>query len=100
MSDTAKLVTLTIVTPEGVAAQVECSSVQLTLDDGQNQKGGGGYGVRYGHTHAVLLLAEGRTSARKDGGELITFKTGKGFATVKENEVVAVVDRAKTKAAQ
>ena len=89
--DTARL-TLRIVTPTGARDPIACDSVHLTVcDDGQG-KGGGSYGIRPGHTKALLALDAGPIRAFLAGEPVLSGQTGGGFATVDGGAVTAVVE--------
>lgn len=84
--------TLNIISPKGVYGPVNCDSVQLTVCDDLNGKGGGSYGIRSGHIESLLTLDKGLIKAFLDGKNILTAKCDCGFATVKNNAVTAVVE--------
>ena len=92
MSGTTATLTLRIVTPEGALPSTGCDSVRLTVcDDGQG-KGGGSYGIRPGHTKALFALDAGPIRAFLAGVQILSGRTGGGFATVDGDTVTAVVE--------
>lgn len=84
--------TLKIVTPEGALSPVACDSIRLTVSDDRKGKGGGSYGVRRGHTKALLALEEGEIRALLSGKTVFAGQSGRGFATVERDLVTAVVE--------
>lgn len=86
---------LRIVSPTGTYGPFECDSVQVNVCDNLSGKCGGGYGIRQGHTKAILSLDNGKILAKKGGETVFCAVCGKGFATVENNLVLAVVDSCK-----
>lgn len=84
--------TLNIVSPKGVYGPVHCDSVQLTVSDDLNGKGGGSYGIKRGHIESLLTLDKGLIKAFLDGKNILTASCDCGFATVRNNTVTAVVE--------
>lgn len=84
---------LLLVSPSRSEGPLACDSVRLRTVDGQDGSGGGSYGVRQGHTPAVLALAEGRIEAFQDGRRILVRHTAGGFATVEDNLVTVATER-------
>lgn len=84
--------TFYIYTPSGVHGPFVCDSVHLTVCDNTSGKGGGSYGIRAGHTKALLSLDKGNIEAFLGGEKVMAAKCGCGFATVENNTVTAVVE--------
>ena len=83
---------LKIVTSQGAHGPVPCDSIHLTVRDNANGKGGGSYGIRPGHTKALLALAEGTITAYLVGKTVLFGRCSLGFATVEQDAVTAVVE--------
>lgn len=83
---------LRILTPEGVLAEVRCEAVQLMLSDDSAGRGGGGIGIRRGHTEAVLALQRGTVSARTGGEEVYRACLRGGFAAVHHDVITILTD--------
>lgn len=82
---------LKIVTTEGARASIPCDSVHLTVCDNEAGRGGGSYGIRKGHTKAILSLAEsGAVTAYRAGKTVFTGRCAGGFATV-DGDLVTVI---------
>ena len=96
MSGDVAALTLRIVTPGGALEPVACDSVRLTVCDDSRGKGGGSYGIRPGHTKALLALEAGPIRAFLAGGPVLSGQTGGGFATVDGDTVTAVVETFET----
>ena len=84
--------TLNIVTPNGARAPIQCDSVHLTICDDLSGKGGGSYGIRAGHAKSLLTLDQGVIRAFLSGQNVLTGKSGTGFATVERNTVTVVAE--------
>lgn len=84
--------TLKIVTPAGVVGPIECDSVHLTLSEDLKGNKGGAYGIRAGHTKALLSLGEGPLEALLAEKTLLKGAHLAGFATIDQNEVKVVVE--------
>lgn len=84
--------TLYIITPKCSYGPVPCDSIHLTVSDDVNGKGGGSCGIRKGHAKSLLSLSEGTIDAFRGGEVVFVGKGGRGFATVHENVVTAVVE--------
>ena len=82
--------TLRIVTPAGLAAQVRSDSIHLTLADDRHGRGGGDIGILRGHARAVLSLGPGPVRARIGTREVYRTVLSGGFARV-ERDIVTVV---------
>lgn len=84
--------TLNIVTPKCTYGPFQCDSVHLTVGDDTKGKGGGSCGIRKGHAKSLLSLEEGVIKAFHAGENILTGKSGCGFATVDKDIVTAVVE--------
>lgn len=87
---------LRIVTPGGVAAQVACDSVTLPAADGKDGRGGGSIGIRRGHVRAMIALAHGTVCARLAGAVVYLATVESGLAAVKDDVISIVTDSVKT----
>lgn len=83
---------LNIVTPNGARDPIQCDSVRLTICDDLSGKGGGSYGIRAGHAQSLLSLDKGVVKAFLSGQNVLTGKSGIGFATVERNTVTVVTE--------
>ncbi|MBQ7094907.1 MAG: hypothetical protein IJN80_00430 [Clostridia bacterium] len=83
---------LKVITPQGVLGPFECDSVHLTISDDLSGKGGGSYGIRPGHTKALLSLQEGPLDADLEEQCVFFAKAGSGFASIEQNIVTVVVE--------
>lgn len=83
---------LNIVTPNGARAPIQCDSVRLTICDDLSGRGGGSYGIRAGHEKSLLPLDQGVIKASLSGQNLLTGRSGAGFATVERNTVTVVTE--------
>lgn len=92
-NQSSRTLTLRVVTPDRPVITAECDSVRLTLADDENGRGGGSYGVRYGHAKAVLLLGAGAVCAYSGGELVMTAECSDGFARVEDNIVAVVTER-------
>ena len=86
------MLTLSIVTPTGSYGPFECDSVHLNICDDTEDKKGGSYGIRKGHTKSVLSLACGTVTALLSGKTVFFAKSGDGFAFVDKNTVNVSVE--------
>ena len=84
---------LKISTPVGVKGPFECDSVHLSVCDDKSGKGGGCYGVHFGHADAVLALREGKIEAFLKTDKIFSAVCRGGFATVGKDFVTAVVEK-------
>ncbi len=83
---------LKIITPKSSFGPFPCDSIHLSVADNVDNKGGGSYGIRKGHTNALLALEKGCIKAFSSKGNILTGNCGDGFATVDENTVTVVVE--------
>lgn len=88
----AKLFRLRVLNTAGILAETDCDSVQVTLADDSNGKGGGSYGIRAGHTPAVLVLGNGPVKAHKNGTVVYTGSFRGGFALIEKAVLTIVPD--------
>lgn len=96
-NQSSRTLTLRIVRPDHPVITAECDSVRLTLADDENGRGGGSYGVRYGHAKAVLLLGKGALSAYSGGELVMSAECSDGFARVEDNIVTVVTEKCEKK---
>ena len=89
-----KRITLRLLTPAGVTAEVACDSVQLTLRDDAEGKKGGLVGIRPDHTSAVMALGKGPILATLEGKPVFRGSAAGGFASVERNVVTVITDSA------
>lgn len=97
MADKASFMTLRLLTPAGVSAAVACDSVQLTLRDGADGRGGGRMGIQRDHAPAVLALGPGLVRASRAGAIVFLAMVGDGFASVKDNVITVITDSAEVR---
>lgn len=85
------MLTLLILSPDGVKAELNCDSVILTVSDSsENGKGGGSYGIRKGHAEAVIATAKGTVTAKKDGNVIFSDTLSEGTATVSKDRITVI----------
>lgn len=84
--------TLNIVTPKCTYGPFQCDSIHLTIGDDDKGKGGGDYGIRKGHAKSLLSLDTGVIKAFFLGENILTGKSGCGFATVDKDIVTVVIE--------
>ena len=84
------MLTLKIVSKDGVKVPVECDSVHLRVCDDTNGCGGGSMGIRAGHIRSLISVDRGPVTAYLDGKEIFSRTIDGGFATV-ENDVITIV---------
>ena len=94
MTEQTAPMTLRLLTPSGVSADVGCDSVQLTLREGIDGKGGGLIGIKRDHAPAVMALGEGAILARLEGTVVFRAAVADGFASVENNVVTVITDSA------
>lgn len=95
-----KVLTLRLLTPSGVAASVECDSIQLVMrPDTEGQKGGL-VGIRRDHTASVLALDRGPVLASREGLPILRASVSGGFASVQDNVVTVLSDDVRLEEAQ
>ena len=94
MAQSAADITLRVVTPAGVAAEVGCDSVRLVQCDDASGRGGGSVGILRGHVPAVIGLGSGRITALTDGRPVFSAEADSGFASVQDNVVTVITDNA------
>ncbi len=82
--------TLRLLTPQGIAAEIACSRVRLELSDDAQGHGGGSVGILPGHLPALMALEAGRIIAARSGSETFTAQIGQGIARV-EGDIVTVL---------
>lgn len=85
--------TLKIVTPTGAYDDIFCDSINITLKDGENNKGGGSYGIHRGHTASVFATDKGKITASVSGKEIFSEEFGEGFASFRENKLTVMTVR-------
>ncbi len=82
-----------ITTPEGTVYSDACDSVILTVCDGVNGNEGGSYGVRKGHADAIISIANGPITVKRDGEAVFTARLSDGIAMVKSNTLTVTASR-------
>ena len=88
-----KLMTLKIVSPDGVNESTECDAVNLAARDNRKGEGGGSVGIRHNHLPAVIALEPGaEVIAKLNGSEVFRKSISGGFAMVKDNIITVLVD--------
>ena len=87
------MLTLKIITPSGLKLDRAVCSLQLQIPDDETGRQGGSLGIHPGHTDALLAVAPGAVTAKTEGPDL-TVQVGSGFATVENDVVTLLVDRA------
>lgn len=85
--------TLTVISAQKRFPDVYCDSVILTVQDNEDGKGGGLYGIRKGHAKALIATAEGCIKAKKDGETIFSVNLGSGFATVDKNHITVTTHK-------
>jgi len=88
-----KELVLKIATPDGEAKEVTCDSVHLVAAEGEDGKGQGSYGIRYGHVNALISLGKGRVTAFSSGNTLFSAECEEGFATVQKDRVTVMTPK-------
>lgn len=90
----SKLIKVTVVTPNGIGNDGECSfecdSLRMTAQDNKKGKGGGSFGVRYGHTDALAALDKGEITALTDGNVVKKLYTEGGYAKISRDKVMII----------
>ena len=86
--------TLRIVTPDGMAGETACDSVSLLLRDDTEGKKGGSVGIWKDHAPAVMALGSGPVTASLRGTRVLETSVYGGFASVRDNTVTVITDRA------
>lgn len=94
MADSNAPLTLRLLTPAGTSAEAACDSVQLTLRDDRNGRGGGLIGIRRNHAPAVLAIGKGVIRASLGGKTVFRAVAEDGFASVGDNVVTVITDSA------
>ncbi|MBR4881568.1 MAG: hypothetical protein IKU19_06510 [Clostridia bacterium] len=87
------MLTLKIVSKEGVSTPVECDSVHLKVCDNTLGQGGGSMGIRPGHIKSLISVERGPVVAYLDGKEIFSLDTDGGFATVENDNVTIVTEK-------
>ena len=94
MADKAHVLTLRLLTPTGTSAEILCDSVQLTLRDDADGKGGGLVGILPGHAPAVMALGPGAIRASLKRSAVFRARAKDGFASVRDNVITVITDSA------
>lgn len=76
---------------------IECDSIRVPVSDSVNGDFSGYYGIRKGHTRAIISLKNGDVAVSKDGKTVFTAEISDGFAMVENNVVSITVDSIKEK---
>ncbi len=80
-----------LLTPRGEAFTCLCDSVELTVKDDAQGRGGGSLGVRRGHLPGVAALQEGGRIRVLSGGEAVyAARVRSGFARITREEVTVL----------
>ena len=82
-----------VTTPEGAIYSDTCDSVTLTVCDGVNGNEGGSYGVRKGHADAIISIANGPITVKRDGKAVFTARLSNGIAMVRNNVLTVTASR-------
>ena len=88
------VLTLRIVTPQGIFASAECDSVRLNAADAENEKGGGSIGIRPGHIPALIALSPCTVIAWRNGETVLRTDVSSGFVSVEKDSVTVISDSA------
>lgn len=83
--------TVKIITPEGEKNEIYCDSLTVTVRDNEKGKGGGSYGIRKGHTEALIALSEGKTTAKKGEEPVFSEILPEGFLSIKNNYIEIIL---------
>ena len=86
------MLTLKILSPDGVKGDVSCDSITLTVRDNEKGKGGGSYGIRTGHASSVIATDSGFISARLRGETVFSESFPGGTAFVADNTVTVLTE--------
>ncbi len=78
-------------------SEIECDSIRVPVSDSVNGDFSGYYGIRKGHTRAIISLKNGDVTVSKDGKTIFTAEISDGFAMVENNVVSITVDSIKEK---
>lgn len=91
MQNTNSLLKLSVITPDDGPVNAECDSVHVTVRDDAKGHGGGEYGIRPGHTKALLSLDKGMLRAFRGEEMILSLICDAGFARIENNSVTVVV---------
>ena len=94
MEETTAPMTLRLLTPTGISAEVGCDSIRLTLRDDAEGRGGGAVGILRDHAPAVMALGKGAIRASLAGEVVFRAKADDGFASVRDNVITVITDSA------
>ncbi len=94
-SESARLLNVTVITPDCEENNFTCDSLHVTVPDGRNKNGGGSYGIRCGHAAAILALDNGRIEAFLKGETVWSGIAAEGFARVEADSVTIVTEELK-----
>lgn len=83
--------TVKIITPEGEKNEIYCDSLTVTVRDNEKGKGGGSYGIRKGHTEALIALSEGMATAKKGEETVFSEILPEGFLSIKNNYIEIIL---------
>lgn len=84
------MLTLKILSPDGVKAEVFCDSITLTVRDNEKGKGGGSYGIRKGHASSVIATDNGEIHAKNGSDTVFSGSFPEGTAFI-DNDTVTVL---------
>ena len=85
-------VRLTIITPSGSSACIDCDSVTLTARDNAEGEGGGSIGVMRGHVPALIALSKDSRVTARTGSERAVYTVAGGFASVGADSVCVTTE--------
>lgn len=88
----ARLIELTVLTPDSEPLTTRCDSLHLPLRDDLNGRGGGDYNIRRGHAAAILSLGSGTIRAALDGNTVLEKSCSGGFAKVRPDRVTVIAE--------
>ncbi|MBR5446504.1 MAG: hypothetical protein IKV57_10285 [Clostridia bacterium] len=83
--------TLTIVTPDGGSTVIRCDSIRLPAAEGIRKNSGGSFGIRKGHTDALIAVDSGTVTALLGGKTVFTGTVSGGFAIVSGGDTVSIL---------
>ncbi len=91
-----KLIKVTLVTPSGHSLdspdeyEFECDSLHMNAPDNEKGKGGGAFGVRYGHADTLAVLDKGNITAYSNGVIIKKLYIEGGYAKISRDKVVII----------
>ncbi len=88
-----KLIKLKLITPMNQSAELECDCVRMIAKDNSKNRGGGDFGVRYGHIDTIAALEKGHVLAISDGEIIKKFAVSGGFAKINRTSVTVLTEK-------